>query len=460
MSNLSKELTVVKSNSFVQASYSMSLDEMRILSLTLGVFNPENPTKRDFEFTVDEFCQHFPDVDPKSAYTQVQNAIRKISRRWMTLRDDEYMLDEVVFVTDRTYFKKEGRFRVVFHERLMPYIAELHNKYTTYQLKNISEFASLHSIRIYELCSQYRDTGWRHISLESLKDWLGVKDKYPRYNSFNQRVLEPSISEINAKSDLMITVEPIKRGRSVVALDFVITSKQAAKTILQAANLTKDGLTKLPQRPQVKAGSHAEGEWAQACLRIRKSDWERLKSDNLPIPDRLFEQLADYSRKVGNIDEAKRFEKLLSKGKTEESITESNFIPTEPLARFYYLWNGRTADKHCWGDDKSGDTREKLEELFALSQTDGVSALDRKQVESALKRFKKHSENALLGDIFADIKQKQSDFSDENQIPDEVPELNEEDREKMKHLTEQMNQLAKIQMELMEELKRLKDKTA
>ncbi|MFZ7130654.1 replication initiation protein, partial [Avibacterium avium] len=79
---MTDELTIIKANSFVQASYSMTLDEMRILSLTLGVFNPENPSKRDFEFTVDEFCKHFPDVDQKSAYTQVQNAIRKISRRW------------------------------------------------------------------------------------------------------------------------------------------------------------------------------------------------------------------------------------------------------------------------------------------------------------------------------------------------------------------------------------------
>ena len=38
---MSNELTVHKANNFVQASYSMTLDEMRILSLTLGVFNPK-----------------------------------------------------------------------------------------------------------------------------------------------------------------------------------------------------------------------------------------------------------------------------------------------------------------------------------------------------------------------------------------------------------------------------------
>ncbi|MFZ7163876.1 replication initiation protein, partial [Avibacterium avium] len=224
---MSSELTISKANSFVQASYSMTLDEMRVLALTLGVFDPENPTKRDFEFTVSEFCQHFPDVNPDIAYTQVQNAIRKISRRWMTLRDDEYVLDEVVFVTDRTYFKKEGRFRIMFHERLMPYISELHGNYTKYQLVQIGAFTSTHSIRLYELCSQYRKTGWRQTSLDDLKDWLQVTGKYDLYANFRKWVLEPAISEINAKSDLLVDVEPIKRGRTIVALKFTIKSKKS-----------------------------------------------------------------------------------------------------------------------------------------------------------------------------------------------------------------------------------------
>ncbi|MFU2124201.1 replication initiation protein, partial [Gallibacterium anatis] len=104
MSNTS--LTISKANSFVQASYSMTLDEMRILSLTLGVFDPENPVKRGFDFTIADFCKHFPDVDDKSAYAQVRNAILKISKRWIVLVDNEKELTEVVLVNKRTYFKK------------------------------------------------------------------------------------------------------------------------------------------------------------------------------------------------------------------------------------------------------------------------------------------------------------------------------------------------------------------
>jgi plasmid replication initiation protein len=269
---MNDELTVHKANNFVQASYSMTLDEMRILSLTLGVFNPKNPSKRGFDFTVAEFCKHFPEVNPDIAYTQVRNAVLKISKRWVTLVDNEHELTEVALIHKRSYFKKEGRFYIEFHDELIPYISELHDNYTKYQLVNIGAFSSTHSIRLYELCSQYRDTGWRQTSVDELKDWLQVSDKYDRYNNFNQRVLTPAIDEINAKSDLLVSVEPIKRGRSIVSLKFTIKSKKSAVKIelKRPAFPHKNKYGKFvkldTQNPKM---SNAEyGNYARDCLKI------------------------------------------------------------------------------------------------------------------------------------------------------------------------------------------------
>ena len=224
LDDMTNDLTVHKANNFVQASYSMTLDEMRILALTLGVFNPKNPSKRGFDFTVADFCKSFPDVNPDIAYTQVRNAVLKISKRWVTLVDNEHELTEVALIHKRSYFKKEGRFYIEFHDELIPYISELHDNYTKYKLINIGALGSTHAIRLYELCSQYRDTGWRQTSVEDIKSWLSISDKYPLFKDFKKRVLTPSINEINAKSDLLVDVEPIKRGRTIVALKFTIKS--------------------------------------------------------------------------------------------------------------------------------------------------------------------------------------------------------------------------------------------
>ncbi|OBW97090.1 replication initiation protein [Gallibacterium anatis] len=315
---MSNELTISKANSFVEASYSMTLDEMRVLSLTLGVFDPTNP-KRGFDFTVAEFCKHFPEVNPDIAYVQVQKAIRKISSRWMTLQNDDRILHEVAFVTDRVYFKKEGRFYIEFHEKLLPYIANLKARYTKYELVNIGAFTSTHTIRLYELCSQYKTVGEREIKLEELKDWLQVSDKYDRYNNFNQRVLEPSIAEINAKSDLLIKIEPIKRGRSITALNFTIKTKKSTVKNEQKRppfpHKNKYGKYVHLDKQNPKMSSHEYSLWARDCLKILDDFYQKI--EDVTIEDLrnywvFLASNASFKSKLGNTQ--KMLEELRKRG--------------------------------------------------------------------------------------------------------------------------------------------------
>ena len=277
---MNNELTISKANSFVEASYQMTLDEMRILSLTLGFFDPINP-KKQFDFTVLEFCHHFPDVDVKSAYAQVQNAIRKISKRWITLVDNEQELTEVPLVNKRTYFKKEGRFHIEFHEDLMPYIANLKSRYTKYELVNIGAFTSTHTIRLYELCSQYKKIGQREIKLETLKDWLQISDKYQQIKDFKKRVLIPAIEEINAKSDLMVSFEPIKQGRTITAFKFtILIKKKTTDAKLERPKFphkSKYGKFVKLDRQSPKMSLVEYGNYARDCLKILEGYYEKIE---------------------------------------------------------------------------------------------------------------------------------------------------------------------------------------
>ncbi|KGQ39873.1 replication protein [Gallibacterium anatis] len=302
---MSNDLTISKANSFVEASYQMTLDEMRVLSLTLGVFDPLNP-KRGFEFTVSEFCLHFPDVNPDIAYTQVQKAILKIAKRDMILRDDEKMFVAVPFVTKRVYFKQEGRFYIEFHEELMPYITNLQARYTKYELVNIGAFSSTHTIRLYELCSQYKKVGKREIQLSDLKDWLQIPNKYPRYNSFREWVLEPAIAEINAKSDLLVNVEPIKRGRRIVALKFTIrTKRNAIRAELKRPpfpHKNKYGKFVKLDKQNPKMSSTEYGNYAKDCLAILEnfySDLDAVTLEDLRHYWVFLETNASFRSKLG-----------------------------------------------------------------------------------------------------------------------------------------------------------------
>lgn len=314
---MANDLVVVKANSLIEASYRLSIDEVRILALTIGSMDP-NSNQQVFDFTVADFVREFPEINLDNAYKQIQGAIKRIYERSVKTEDKD-RVTEFRWVSSRTYFKKEGRFRIAMTNEVMPYLTQLKGQFTKYQLRNISSFNSVHSIRIYELITQYRKVGEREITIEELKKWLQVEDKYSAFFDFKKRVLSTAIKEINEKSDLLVEVEQIKRGRTVQALKFVILPKQKAEN---TENLTKSGRPKLPQRPQVKKGTDAEAKWARECIKVLE-DWRKIlkeRGEKLSTSD--LELLCSYYKITGDWYNIEKITEVIEKRQNKENKNE------------------------------------------------------------------------------------------------------------------------------------------
>ncbi len=60
---------------------------------------------------------------------------------------------------------------------------------------------------------------------------LAVEDKYQQFKDLNKMIIKPAIAELNEKSDLVVTVETVKKGRTVVACISLQGSNQIKMTI-------------------------------------------------------------------------------------------------------------------------------------------------------------------------------------------------------------------------------------
>lgn len=281
---MANDLTVVKANSLIEASYRLTLDEMRLLALTIGTMNPKSE-QQIFEFSVSEFVNQFPDVNADRAYTQIKSAIERISERWVKTEDEKHVT-KFRWVSSQTYFKKEGRFKIALTNEIMPYLTQLKGQFTQYQLNHISGFSSVHAIRLYELFTQYKRLGERYISIEDLKKWLQLEDKYDRYNNLNQWVLLPALAEINEKSDLFVEYEPIKRGRKIIAVEFSITYEKPVKKRPAFPHKNKYGKFVTLNRQEPRMSNHEYGVWAKDCLKILEDFYQKI--EDVPNEDLLF----------------------------------------------------------------------------------------------------------------------------------------------------------------------------
>lgn len=263
---MTNDLTVVKANSLIEASYRLTLDEMRLLALTIGTMNPKSD-QQVFEFSVSEFVNQFPDVNVDRAYTQIKSAIERISERWVKTEDERHVT-KFRWVSSQTYFKKEGRFKIALTNEIMPYLTQLKGQFTQYQLNHISGFTSVHTMRFYELLTQYKRVGQRYITIEDLKKWLQLEDKYNLWAELQRWVIKPSLNEINEKSDLFVGYEPIKRGRKIIGVEFNITHEKPVKKRPAFPHKNKYGNFVKFNAQDPKFSSHEYSVYAKDCLKM------------------------------------------------------------------------------------------------------------------------------------------------------------------------------------------------
>lgn len=216
------DLIAYKSNALVEASYKLTLQEQRFLLLCISRLKSgaDAELQKTMTITAAEYFDSFPDMGRKNAEVQLQEAIDRLWDRSIILKNDEKR-EEFRWIQYRAqYAKGEAKARITFSDAVMPYLTQLKGQFTRVVIKNISGLSSSYSIRIYEFLQQFRSTGERIIALNDFRSMLGIENKCKQFRDLNKILIKPCVEELNKKSDLAVTVETIKKGRTVVALHF------------------------------------------------------------------------------------------------------------------------------------------------------------------------------------------------------------------------------------------------
>lgn len=219
-----KESLVVKANQLIEARYDLSLNEQRIVLYAASKLDRNQKEFNYIELDINEFTEL---IDTKGKrYEEVRETVKALRRKEITINTDdkEYITG---WLSSITFYKNTGRIKLKFDDDLVPYLLQLKEKFTRYQLKNILYLKGKYSIRFYELFKQYEFLKRREFDLQELKRILFIEGQYERIFDFKRFVLEPSIEEINKHTDINISYDDVKRGRKVIGFIFTIESKRS-----------------------------------------------------------------------------------------------------------------------------------------------------------------------------------------------------------------------------------------
>lgn len=214
---------VFQHNKLIEAKYSLTLQEKRLLLWCLGDIKPGDTDTRSVMIPVREFCQVIG-ISPDSTYASIKKIVVDFRNKSMTITDLEERTHTYVGWLDHgKYHEKEGIIEIQFHRFLIPFLLDLKSNFTAIPLSQTLGLSSIYAIRMYELLKQYESIGERKISLVELREFLGMfNEKLKRYADFKIKVLEIAQRELLEKTDIRFEFEETKTVRRVTGLLFRI----------------------------------------------------------------------------------------------------------------------------------------------------------------------------------------------------------------------------------------------
>ena len=226
MENKRANELVIKSNEIVEASYRLSLQEQRIILFMASKIQKDDEDFKPVKLSIDEFVTLLK-LKGKSKHKEMEEIASKLRRRELIINKPNSKL-RISWLSSEEYFYGQGYAELCFDPKLKPYLLQIKERFTKFQLRDVIRLKHLYSIRFYELLKQYESIGWRYFELDELKNILGIaSDEYKLYAHFKDKVLKPVKKEFDLKYskqelDFTFEYEEQKEGRRVAGLRFEI----------------------------------------------------------------------------------------------------------------------------------------------------------------------------------------------------------------------------------------------
>jgi plasmid replication initiation protein len=135
------------------------------------------------------------------------------------------------------YLLGQGIIEIKLTEDITPYLFDLKENFTSYELASALRLTSKYAKRIYQYCSQWKDQGeTKKYDIQDFKQMLGLlddkgKDKTIRMSDFRESVLDVAVKQINEHTELHVSYKLEKRVRTYKNIVFTVKSQALAETI-------------------------------------------------------------------------------------------------------------------------------------------------------------------------------------------------------------------------------------
>ncbi|ANU12300.1 hypothetical protein BBH88_18635 (plasmid) [Planococcus antarcticus DSM 14505] len=214
---------VTQSNKLIEARHvkTLSAREQKIILTMVSMIQPDDKDFKEYSISIHEFSEMLG-LKGHAKYEEIKEVALRLQEKTLFIPDEKGFVT-TNWVASQRYIEGEGTIELSFSPYLKPYLLQLKTAFTSYRLSNILSLKSGYTIRLYELMKKWQHLGKWECPVDSLREKMGSNSKaYSLYGNFKNKILLPSIDELNEHTDLFVEYKEIKKGRRVEKIEFSI----------------------------------------------------------------------------------------------------------------------------------------------------------------------------------------------------------------------------------------------
>lgn len=216
-------MPIIKSNRLIETSYKLNSREQFFV-----IYLISRISQNDKEFR--EYTMHYSEIEKIINFdgkrriankSEVFSLMDKLNSETI-MYEKGNIVGKSVWLQHMEHNTDTDEFTFSLSEKLREYLIQLKEHFTKYNISNIV-YLNGSAIRMYEVLKRYQYLGECEITVDKLKFYLGIEDRYTKFYEFKRWVLLPSQKEIEKYTDIRFEFRPGKKDRKkILSLKFTI----------------------------------------------------------------------------------------------------------------------------------------------------------------------------------------------------------------------------------------------
>lgn len=215
---------VVKSNQVIEASYTLTTIEQRLILSAIAQIPKGEPVTDEVIYTVSVADLQKFGANETTAYRDLKESVSRLFDRSIVLRSSD-RTSRTRWVQKIDFMDSRGVIGIRFSKDILPFLSNLSTEFTKYLASDLIGVTSTYAIRLYEFLVQYQSIGKREISVVDLRWMFELQNKYPVWADLKRWVIDQAVKEINEFSPLSVTYETKKTGRKITSINLRFKQK-------------------------------------------------------------------------------------------------------------------------------------------------------------------------------------------------------------------------------------------